>query len=124
MKICFPTMDSEGISGQLHDHFGSADFFFIYDTESGESELFNNQNREHAHGECSPKSALASQDVKIVIVRGIGKRAIDGLNSLGIKVYQAKHPSIKDNIEAFKVNSLSEMNPEFSCKGHGGACSH
>jgi predicted Fe-Mo cluster-binding NifX family protein len=33
MKICIPTENKEGLSAKVHGHFGSAQYFTIYDTD-------------------------------------------------------------------------------------------
>lgn len=34
MKICMPTEPNNGLSSKVCDHFGSAPFFTVYDTDN------------------------------------------------------------------------------------------
>lgn len=109
-----------------YGHFGSAQFFMIYDTETDELKVLANSNQHHAHGTCSPMAALGTESIDAVVVGGIGSRAITGLNASGIKVYCSMDDSIEANMEALKSGELTELTPQNACGGHGhdGNCGH
>jgi len=71
-------------------------------------------------------AVLDGESVDIVIVGGIGRGAILGLNNSGIKVYQSKDGSVQDNIEALEAGKLNELTSQNACggHGHGGGCGH
>ena len=50
MKLCFPIEANNGLKSIVYGHFGSAPMFFIYDSESKDSEIIDNQNLGHVHG--------------------------------------------------------------------------
>ncbi len=124
MKVCIPTQEDRGIESVVYGHFGSAQHFIIYDTEKGDIKSLTNQNQHHAHGTCSPMAALDGESVDRIIVGGIGKKAILGLNNAGIKVYQSKEGTVQDNVEALKNGKLNELTPQNACGGHshGAGC--
>lgn len=124
MKVCVPTEEDKGMNSVAYGHFGSARFFVIYDTETGETGTIRNSNQHHAHGTCHPMAALGNMSVEAVIVGGIGKRAIEGLNSFGIRVYQSITGTVSENIQALRAGSLSEITPQNACGGrsHGANC--
>lgn len=125
MKVCLPTQENNGVNSIVHDHFGSAQYFVVCDTETGEAKALDNRNQHHAHGTCSPLAALGSQPVDAVVVGGIGRRAIIGLNSSNIKVFRSKKGTIQDNIDALNSGELDEITPQNACGGHdngGGGC--
>jgi len=124
MRVCIPTEEDRGIESIIYGHFGSAQYFVICDTETDETKTLENKNQHHAHGTCSPMAALGGESVDSVIVGGIGKGAISGQNNAGIKVYQSKKGTVRDNVEALKNGKLNELTPQNACAGHGhgGGC--
>ncbi|PIS46996.1 MAG: diguanylate cyclase [Elusimicrobia bacterium CG08_land_8_20_14_0_20_51_18] len=119
MKICVPVEKNEGLKSAVYGHFGSAPAFAVYDTESGETEFLDNANDHHEHGQCNPVGAIKGKGINAVAVGGIGLRALQLLNSQGIKVYRASQPELGKLIEDIKNDSLKEMTAENSCREHG-----
>jgi predicted Fe-Mo cluster-binding NifX family protein len=126
MKICVPTQEDKGINSSAYGHFGSAPYFFLYDTDSGKAQSVANANQHHAHGLCHPMAALGGQSVDVVIVGGIGIKALDGLHTMGIRVYQAKTGTVQDNVTALIQGTLAELTAQNACggHGHGSGCGH
>ena len=124
MKICFPVASNQGAASQVYGHFGSAPAFVVYDTETKTVEAVDNQDSEHEHGQCNPIKALADMQIDAIVVGGIGRRAIDKLNAMGIKVYQSAQETVQANIEHIENHSLSELAIDQACSGHAGGCSH
>ncbi|OQY29803.1 MAG: diguanylate cyclase [Candidatus Cloacimonetes bacterium 4572_55] len=123
MKICIPTQEDKGINSVAYGHFGSAPCFIIHDTEKNETISVLNDDRTHAHGTCHPIHALGDDSVDVVVVGGIGKRAIQGLNAMGIKVYQSVKGTAQNNVNALKKEKLLELTSQNACGGgHGHGC--
>jgi len=120
MKLCFPIEADNSIESIVYGHFGSAPMFIIYDTETSTSETIDNQNIGHVHGMCSPVQALNGQSVDAIVVGGIGAGAINKLNMMGIKVYQAVEDTVQKNIDLFKNQSMPEITLDHACNQHGG----
>jgi predicted Fe-Mo cluster-binding NifX family protein len=118
MRICIPTIGKEGLDEKVHNHFGSAKYFLIYDIESKEISYIENDNAHHSHGMCQPLKAIANQNVDVVLTSGMGGRAIQLLNGGGVKVYILEGDTVKEAIEKFESNSLKELTPESGCKNH------
>lgn len=126
MKICFPVQKNEGLGSRVYNHFGSAPMFIVVDTETNNVLTINNKDQHHSHGACNPIKALDGQSVDAVVVGGIGAGALNRLNQAGIRVYQAKAPTVEENILMFKAKSLFEFMPRHCCGGHshGKECAH
>ncbi|MFH1077188.1 MAG: NifB/NifX family molybdenum-iron cluster-binding protein [Pseudomonadota bacterium] len=123
MKICIPVQENNGMESIVYGHFGSAPFFIMHDTGTGETKEITNKNQHHEHGACQPVATLGGEAVDAVIVGGIGAGAIMGLNANGIKVYKSIEGTIKNNITALEKGELSELMAHNACSHHGG-CSH
>ncbi|OQY48398.1 MAG: hypothetical protein B6242_02545 [Anaerolineaceae bacterium 4572_78] len=76
MKLCIPIKKDDGFESIVFSHFGSAPAFLLYDTEKEDMRIVSNSNQHDKHGTCHPIRALGSEKVDVVIVGGIGRRAI------------------------------------------------
>src|SRR5208337_3384387 len=126
MRLCFPVLENNGISSEVYGHFGSAPLFIIVDTEKGEVSSLTNKDQIHEHGACNPVMALNGETVDGIIVGGIGGGALMKLNQLGLKVFRAQKPGVKDNVDLFIKNELPQFTMQHTCSGHDGGsnCSH
>jgi predicted Fe-Mo cluster-binding NifX family protein len=124
MKVCLPIESDRGPDSLPYAHFGSAPYFLLYDTETGQTRTIGNADEHHVHGACQPLDALAGERVEAIIVGGIGSRAIARLNGQGIKVYRSLPGSARENIERLQKNELPELTPDQACGGHGHPCGH
>jgi len=119
MKICIPTETNEGKAAQVYGHFGSAPYFTICDVKNDTIEIIDNANQHHEHGMCQPLNALAGKIVDVVVVGGMGARAVMKLNEGGIKTYRAIAGSVEEVIKRFKDGTLEEITIENACASHG-----
>jgi predicted Fe-Mo cluster-binding NifX family protein len=119
MLACIPTQGDAGRDDQVHEHFGSAPFFTLYNTENDEIAVIANRNAHHAHGTCHPMNQLAHHHIDCVVCAGMGRRAIEALNSEGVSIYRSEAGTVADIIEKIKANQLPVMDPAKACMGHG-----
>jgi predicted Fe-Mo cluster-binding NifX family protein len=126
VRVCFPVRENRGLESAVFNHFGSAPFFLVVDTESGLVTEVINRDLHHAHGACSPLKALDGHRVDAVIVGGIGGGALAGLSRAGVRVYRSAEPTVDGNIARLRLGSLTPWLPGETCGGHanGHACSH
>ena len=122
MKICIPTEFPRGKESMVYGHFGSAPYFIIYDDENENLEVLDNSNQHHQHGNCHPIEAIGDKKVSFVVCRGMGARAIQGLNAAGIKVLVSDTATVAETIRAYKENTLAEMTLDDSCGHHQHGC--
>lgn len=119
MKICIPTLGEKGLSEMVYNHFGSANFFTIYDTTAKKIEVIENDNQHHNHGACQPLSVISKYNIDAIITNGMGRRAVQLLNENGIKVYLLNGNTVEEAVEKFESNELLELTLETACGGHG-----
>lgn len=119
MLVCIPTADEKGMDALIHDHFGSADFFTLVETDTKEFQVLENRNAHHAHGTCHPMNQLAKHQIDAVICTGMGRRAVEALNSEGIKTMSVTAKIVKDALVELEDGSAEEIDPARSCRGHG-----
>ena len=119
MLICIPTNGNAGLQDKVSDHFGSASFFTLYNSETDELNILENKNAHHSHGTCHPMNQLSKHKIDCVVCGGMGRRAIEVLNFEKIKVYQSNAKIVEEIILEIKSDSLEEIDPLKSCLGHG-----
>jgi predicted Fe-Mo cluster-binding NifX family protein len=124
MKVGFTVHSDEGIESRVYDHFGSSPTFIIVDTETKDQIRVNNKDLNHVHGACNPIMALDGKNVDAMVVGGIGAGAINKLNDMGVKVYAATAPTVKENLELLSQNKLEELSVYNACRAHQGGCGH
>ena len=118
MKIGFAVHSDQGIESKVYDHFGSAPAFIIVDTEAKDPIRVNNKDLNHVHGACNPIMALDGYSVNAMVVGGIGAGAINKLNAMGVKVYAAAAPTVKENLDLLTENRLQELSVQNACRAH------
>ncbi len=116
MKICLPTLDSRGLESQISQHFGSAPFFLVVDTESRECQELPNKLRKHGNGNCHNLIGLRMAGVEKLIVQDLGRGALQKLQAVHSKVYQTSHRFVGEAIEAFGQSLLPEMKIDDVCQ--------
>jgi predicted Fe-Mo cluster-binding NifX family protein len=117
MKICIPTVDELGLKGKPSDHFGSAPFFTVVDTDSWQVEVIPNGGHGHG-GSCAPTEMIGEKKIDAVACRGMGGPAREAVVAQGIEVLQAVGDSVAEVAEAASRGDLTALDPGQACGGH------
>ncbi len=120
MQICIPTEDDRALDARVYDHFGSAPFFALADTESGDIEMLDNTKGRHRHGECEPIDHIDADQTDAVVCRGIGKRACASLERAGVDVLITAAHTVRDVIAEAREKKLRRLSTDEACGGHSG----
>jgi predicted Fe-Mo cluster-binding NifX family protein len=128
MRICIPTHEDNGLSSTVCEHFGSAPWYVIVDSDTGASRAIANAGHPaRSHGACTPLAALRGQAIDALVVGGIGAGALARLDEAGIAVYRADAATVAQLVRRCEAGQLARMSPGLACAGHGhphGPCSH
>ena len=119
MKLCMPVTEDKGMDSPLCEHFGSAPWFLIVETDTLACKTIANANSQHAHGMCQPLSVLSGEDFDGIIVGGIGQGALNRLKTADIKVYKSGSLTVKAAADEFKGGKMREIDPQSACTHHG-----
>ena len=122
-RIAVPSNGNGGLDGMRAGHFGHCDVFTFIDVENGEiKDVSTLQNEEHVQGGCMvPVNLLASHNVNVLVVGGIGMRPLMGFKQVGIDVYHdAERPEIRPVVEDLIAGKLPEIRNDQVCGGGGG----
>ncbi|MEN8245858.1 MAG: NifB/NifX family molybdenum-iron cluster-binding protein [Thermodesulfobacteriota bacterium] len=122
-RIAVPSNGAGGMDGTRSGHFGHCDVFTFIDVEDGKiKEVSILQNEEHVQGGCMvPVNLLASNNVNVLVVGGIGMRPLMGFKQVGIDVYHdAERAEIRPVVEDLIAGKLEEIKNDQVCGGGGG----
>jgi predicted Fe-Mo cluster-binding NifX family protein len=121
MKLCIPTEDSGGLDARVYEHFGSAPFFTVVDTDTENIELLNNRDLSHQHGHCNPVSSIESRGIDAVVCGGLGKRALARMEQSGFEVYLSHAGTVRDVVAEQRGGTLRKATMDEACGGqaHG-----
>jgi predicted Fe-Mo cluster-binding NifX family protein len=120
MKICVPTEDNQGLESRLYDHFGSAPFLALADTDSEHLEMVENRGHHHAHGQCAPVERIDADQTDAVVCQGMGKRACASFERVGVDVLITTAVTLRDAIAEARGGKLRKLTPKEACGGRGG----
>ena len=119
MKVIIPLTEEAGLKSPMSEHFGSAPFYGIADTERSSVEIIPNSYMHHDHGQCTPADFFAELGVDVLLCNGIGARAANKLQAMNIEIYMADMaPTLEEALARFGQGTLSKVSPQQACQGH------
>ena len=109
VRIVIPVEDKEG--EVLSAHFGRAPYFAWFDLTQGEvvDKGIKNNDSSHFGGIGLPPERMMAMGADVVISAGMGMRAIQMFQNSTVAVLQAESMSVKQNLQDFKENRLTEL---------------
>ncbi len=109
MKIAVTSVENT-VSGKVDPRFGRAKFFFLVDSDTGETSVHDNvQNLNAAQGAgIQSAETVAKLGAGAVITGNAGPKAFRTLNAAGIKVYLCKDGTVAEAIRLLKEGKLQE----------------
>lgn len=117
MKICIPTMGEGGIQEDICQHFGRAPTFTIVDLDSQKIRVLPNVS-EHMGGKGLPTETIFAEGVKVMIVGGLGPKAVLAFSQEGIDVFVGATGTVKNAIDDWQGNLLLRADMENACREH------
>jgi len=119
MRIAIPINENKGLESTIAEHFGRALFYIFIDISNSKITSFTiekNEFTEHSPG-LIPKF-LHSRGVNVVIARGMGWRAREWFNKLGISVITGAYGRVKDILNLFLSGKLESkpFEPKHKCE--------
>ena len=124
MRLCIPTENDTGLAGRISSHFGSAPYFTLVDSETGDVQVVSNVHAEHEPGACVSAQSLMTLGVGAVVCRGLGRRAFGRLRDMGLPVFVSYDEEASDALEAFRAGRLARLTSEAACHGGQGRGRH
>ena len=118
------TYDKE--TGNVGEHFGHADYFKLYEIEDGRI-MDSAVVQPFGQGHEAVVGTMLDYSVALVICRGIGDGAMEGLAQVGISVCPNVTGKADDALEAFmngqlQINMVANCNCDHSAGSCGSSC--
>ena len=102
MKICI-TSQGNDLEAQVDPRFGRCQYFVIADTDTDETDILENSNKDGMGGVGVQSGQLmAEKQVKAVLTGNVGPNAFQTLQAGGIEVITGVSGKIKEAIEKYK----------------------
>lgn len=110
MKIAVTASNNNGYESKVNKHFGRSPFFAIVDTEVEEIDLIKNSAAQARSGAGVQAAQLISdQGVEVLLSGSVGPKAYTALSSGNIKMYITKDKTVREAVESFENNELSQL---------------
>ncbi len=105
----FIAVKEASLDSMLDERFGRATYFIVVDTDSGEIvKSIKNEYINDSHGVGIKAATLAVNEiVDSVIGPNFGPKVLEVLKAAGIKMYTSEVKKVKDVIDDYKNNKLS-----------------
>jgi len=117
MKIGIPTNGEKGLDEQVGQHFGRVSHYTIVDLDTDSVKVIPNTSH-HKGGTLEPPELLKKHGVKTMICQGLGRRAINLFEQMGIDVYIGASGDVRDAIMSFKRGDLQQATMADGCQQH------
>ncbi len=97
------------INGKFSERFARAEYFIVYDTETKEHTIINNEYRNEQSG-VGVKVAqfIADEGIEAAISGHFGPKVYDSFKNFGVKMFTFKGNTVQDAINDFLDNKLQE----------------
>lgn len=128
MKIAFPVKENKGLESVMDDHFGTAGYFLIVDTQTRSIEFMENQKLSGEETKCKTSVLGKNPGIDAVITNCLGDGSRRSLTTSNIKVFQAKKQTVLENLELMEKNELKLFHMFDICRAKKnkkeGGCGH
>jgi predicted Fe-Mo cluster-binding NifX family protein len=117
-RIALASEDSSGLEGSLSAHFGRCPFYTFVNAERDQIlgfEVVKNPYFPNHQPGVIPQF-IHSQKANVMIAGGMGPRAIDLFNQLGIDVATGAQGKVRDVVEAYLRGEIQGV---VACEQHG-----
>ena len=109
MRIAIATNERGSLEDGVALHFGRANNFLIFDTETKSFEVFENPE---ILGKELPPDFLNRLGIDAVIAFSLGPMAFEKFKNCKIKVLKATESTILENLEKFEKGELKKLGKE------------
>ncbi len=117
MRIVIPTNGKSGLSDTVAEHFGRCNTYTFIDENGNLLDIIDNTS-EHMGGTGLPPELMRQHGADILLCKGLGSRALQLCNQLGIEVYVCQGDTVKEIFEMWRSKRLKRASYEDACRGH------
>jgi len=121
-KIAIPTRGTAGLDDQVEEHFGRAQHYTLISVDDGkivDTQVLDVPYADHDPGDL-PKW-IHSQGADAVLAWGMGPKAVEFFEGLGIEVVTGATGPVRDVVEGYirgNLQTIEWVEPEGHGQGH------
>lgn len=109
MKICVSST-GDNMNSILDQRFGRTAFFIIVDSETMDFKVIDNEAAKTSGGAGIMSSQkVVEEGTEVVITGNVGPNAMKVLKAANIKIIKGVPVSVKENVEKYKKDILSDI---------------
>jgi len=117
MKVGIPSMGEKGLDEQVGQHFGRVTHYTIVNLDTDDVNVIPNTSH-HMGGTVEPPELLKKEGVCVMLCSGLGRRAINLFEQMGIDVYVGASGKVRDAVNAYKQGNLKQATMADGCQEH------
>ncbi len=117
MNIAFPVVEDNGLLSEISSHFGRSPYFLIVESNNRKCTVITNTS-EHMGGIDKPPEIIAANAIDVLILQGIGRKALEKLIEKNIRVYCTQETNVQEALSKFDKNELIACELQTACSGH------
>lgn len=109
MKIVVSST-GKSLEDLLDKRFGRCEYFQVYNTETKEVKVINNEGQNASGGAgIAAANQIVDENVEIVITGNLGPNAFEIISENNIKAYKCESLSISEVLKKYESNELEEI---------------
>jgi len=125
MRIAIAAENSNGLDSPVSPHFAYAAYFVLVDTDGNKvnsvSSIANPFCGSHGCGPDGPVGRfVAEQGAQVMLVGGMGRRAVQALQAMGIGAVTGAAGSVREALQQYLNGALQGAMPCAEEGSHGG----
>lgn len=117
MKLCIPSTADGGLDAEVSPHFGRAETYTLYDTETETVDAIDNDGQHHGGGR-HPPDIIAETGADVLLCGNLGRKAVSRFDDHGIDVFCDAEGPVQEAIEAWEDDALNPASEDSACSGH------
>ena len=117
MKILISALGKES-KDLLDSRFGRCDYFQVFNTETNEYKVLENEGVKSSQGAgIAASQQVIDEGVDVVITGKLGPNAFNILNDANLELYSCSEISIEDAIKSYKEGKLEVLSKSGPSRG-------
>lgn len=119
--ICVPSLDNEGLNGEVSQHLGKTPYFVLIKWENDQIAKFQVLESESKHlgGKITPGEFIAGSGANILLCGNLGQKAVQMIEKAGIKIYVGASGTVLDSLHDWAKGNLQHAHMNSACAdGH------
>ncbi|MEW5959081.1 MAG: NifB/NifX family molybdenum-iron cluster-binding protein [Chloroflexota bacterium] len=120
IRIAISTLDNNGLSSAVSDHFGRCAYFTLAEIEDNQIKSVQAIANPHAHnhGPGQIPAFIKEQGATVMLAGGMGHRAVGFFEQFGIDVATGATGTVQQAIQAYLTGKLRGASPCVESQRH------